>query len=112
MGMIRGITVTLYERAQTGTDAFNAPVWEETPVPVRNVLVCPATQDDIVEAAGMDGRRAEYTLCIPKGDKHRWEGCRVDFFGESFRVFGPELMYIEKNTPGEWNKRVRVERYE
>lgn len=110
--MIKGVPVTLYERAPAGKDAFNAPLFEERPVTVENVLVCPVSNDDVVDAAGMDGRRAEYTLCLPKGDEHGWEGCRVDFFGRSWRVFGPPLLYIGENTPGAWNKRVRVERYE
>ena len=37
--MIHGITVRLYVKSQTGTDAFNAPVHAETPIDVPNVLV-------------------------------------------------------------------------
>ena len=37
--MIRGMTVVLYVRTQTGTDAFNAPIYAEHPVEVENVLV-------------------------------------------------------------------------
>lgn len=112
MGLIKGIPVTLYERTPAGKDAFNAPRYEERPVTVENVLVCPVAQDDLVDSAGLDGRRGEYYLCLPKGDAHVWEGCRVDFFGKRWRVFGPTLAYIEENTPGDWNRRVRVERYE
>lgn len=111
MGLLKGITVTLYARVQVGMDSFNAPVYRENPVPVDNVLVCPTSSSDVVDAQGMDGKRAEYELCIPKGDANSWEGCRVDFFGQSWRVFGPVLEYIEELTPLEWNRRVRVERY-
>ena len=37
--MLHGIDVVLYEKHQTGEDAFHAPVYEETPVTVHNVLV-------------------------------------------------------------------------
>ena len=37
--MLRGIDVVLYEKHQTGEDAFHAPVYEEVPVTVHNVLV-------------------------------------------------------------------------
>ena len=37
--MLRGIDVVLYEKHKTGEDAFHAPVYEETPVTVHNVLV-------------------------------------------------------------------------
>ncbi len=112
MAKIKGISVTLYERIPSDKDHFGAQQYKEQPVVVENVLVCPASHDDIVDGAGMDGRRAEYYLCLPKDDAHTWEGCRVDFFGTSWRVFGPPLSYIDANTPGSWNKRVKVERYE
>ena len=110
--MIKGIPVTLYERSPAGFDAFGAPLYAESPVTVGNVLVCPVAQEDIADGAGLDGRRAEYYLCLPKGDAHAWEGCRVDFFGQSWRVFDPPLEYIEAMVPLDWNRKVRVERYE
>ena len=88
--MIRGITVTLYERTQTGTDDFNRPTWTETAVPVKNVLVTPAgeTGEEILDQTDLVSRRVAYTLALPKGDAHEWEGCRVEFWGEAFRVIG------------------------
>lgn len=110
--MIKGITVTLYERTQTGTDALNAPVYTETPVTVANVLATPSTAEDITEDVRLYGRRSEYELSIPKGDQHKWEGNRVEFFGETFRVFTPPREWIEENVPLSWNKKVKVERFE
>ncbi len=110
--LIKGISVTLYQRRPVGTDAFMAPVYEETPVQVDNVLVSPASGTDVVDTLQLYGKRAEYQLCIPKGDDHQWKGCRVDFFGRSWRVFGPVEEYIESMVPLDWNKKVRVERYE
>ena len=49
MGSIKGITVTLYEQTQTGTDAFNDPIYTETAINVDNVLVYPSTQTEILE---------------------------------------------------------------
>lgn len=110
--MIKGITVTLYERTQSGTDAFGAPVYTETPVQVGNVLVCPAEAEEIRSALQLEGRRLSYQLCLPKGDAHAWEGCRVDFFGQSFRAYDAENQFIDANVPGPWNRRVKVERFE
>lgn len=110
--LIKGIPVTLYERTPAGLDAFGALLYEEAPVTVDNVLVCPVAQDDIVDGTGLDGRRAEYILRLPKGDAHTWEGCRVDFFNQSWRVFGPPLEYIDGLVPLDWNRSIRVERYE
>ena len=110
--MIRGIPVTLYERTQSGTDAFNAPIYTETPVVVKNVLVMPSSDQDIIDALNLYGKHAVYELSLPKGDAHNWSDCRVDFFGQSFRVFGVGRQWIEQNVPGPWNKKVMVERYE
>jgi hypothetical protein len=112
MSLINGITVTLYERTQTGVDGFNNPVYAETAVDVDNVLVYPTEDRDIVDAMQLYGKKAVYEICIPKGDEQEWEDCRVDFFGNSFRVFGTGKEYIEANVPLEWNKKYMVERYE
>ena len=110
--MIRGITVTLYEATQTGTDDFGAAVYTETATDVPGVIVTPAAAADVVNDLQLYGKRAVYELCLPKGDAHDWTDKRVSFFGQDFRVFGPAQEYIEANVPLKWNKKVRVERYE
>ena len=118
--MIRGITVTLYERRtptgsdQATKDEFNRPIWEEIPVQVKNVLVTPAgeTGEEILDTIDLVSRRAAYTLGLPKGDRHEWEGCRVSFWGEDFRVIGKPTQGIEDMIPLKWNRKVRVERIE
>ena len=109
--MIKGIQIVLYEKKQTGKDALNAPIFEEVPVTVENVIVYPAADSDIVSDLQLWGKRSEYELCIPKGDTHNWEDSRVDFFGKSWKTFGFPKEYIEEMTPLDWNKKVRVERY-
>lgn len=108
---MRGITVTLYERTQVGTDAFHAPVYEETPVEVENVLVAPASASEILDNVNLYGKKAVYTLAVPKGDTHEWENVRVDFFGQRWRTFGFPTEGIEHLIPLSWNKKVMVERY-
>lgn len=110
--MIKGITVTLYNRTQTGTDDFNAPVYAEAAEAVPNVLVTPTASEEVVSEIQLYGRRSVYELCIPKGDAHDWENRRVSFFGRDFRTFGPVTEYIEANVPLMWNKKVKVEAYE
>ena len=113
--MLRGITVTLWERTENGVDAFNHPRYDETAVQVKNVLVTPAgeTGSELLDATDLVSREADYTLAIPKGDTHRWEtGCRVAFFGESFRIIGKPTKGIETMIPLSWNMKVRVQRIE
>lgn len=111
MGMIKGITVLLYEKTQTGVDGFDRPVYEEVPVPVENVLVAPATSDDIVSNTDLTGKKAVYTLGIPKGDTHDWKDKKVEFFGETFMTFGFPTKGIDDLIPGDWNMKVMVEKY-
>ena len=106
---MKGITVTLYERTQTGTDPANRPVYTETAVPVENVLVAPLSDDEILETLNLTGKRARYQLGIPKGDTHTWEGNKVAFFGETWRVIGHPTEGIEALIPLQWNKKVKVE---
>lgn len=108
--MIKGITVTLYERTQTGVDAFNNPVYEEVPVTVDGILVAPTADDAIVTDLQLYGKRSVYDLYIPKGDTHTWTDVKVSFFGETFRTFGSNQKWIDANVPLKWNRRVRVER--
>lgn len=111
MAMIKGITVTLYERKETGKDDFNHPVYEETPVEVGNVLVAPASTDEILETFNLTGKKAVYNIAIPKGDNHEWQDNRVDFFGSRWRVVGFPQRGIEANIPLEWNEKWMVEKY-
>lgn len=110
--MIHGITVQLYEKTQTGTDAFNAPIFSETPVEVKNVLIGEPTSDDITDNLQLYGKRIAYTLGIPKGDTHDWENVTVEFFGRKFRTYGSVTQGIEDMIPLCWNKKVKVERIE
>lgn len=111
-GRIHGISIVLYERTETGRDEANAPVYKETPTLVPDVLVAPASEREIVDGERLEGRTAVYTLGIPKGDTHVWEGCRVSFWGEDYQVIGKPTQGIDDMIPLRWNKKVTVARYE
>ena len=110
--MIKGMPVKLYERVLSGTDEFDHPVYTETPVIVENVLVAPASTTEILDTLNLTGKKAVYNIAIPKGDSHTWQDCRVDFFGQSWRVIGLQQQGIDENIPGAWNQKWMVERYE
>ncbi len=111
MAKINGITVTLYNKTQTGTDGFGDPIYTETAVDVSNVLVYPASTQEILETTNLYGKKAVYTLAIPKGDTNDWEDRRVSFFGEDWHTFGIPTKGIDANIPLDWNTKVTVERY-
>ncbi|SON72865.1 hypothetical protein [Latilactobacillus sakei] len=112
MRKIQGITITLIDQVEMVRDPLGNPIVEDKPVKVDNVLVAPASADDITNQLNLTGRKAIYTLAIPKGDTHDWENKPVEFFGQRWKVFGIPLEGIDELIPLDWNKKVMVERYE
>lgn len=112
MSRIKGIQVTLYTQTETSTDPFGAPIYSETAVTVDDVLVAPASATEVLDTVNLYGKKAVYTLAIPKGDTHTWADKKVEFFGQAWHVFGIEQEGIEENIPLRWNKKVLVERYD
>lgn len=112
MGRIKGISVTLITEEITGTDPFGNPIATPVEEEVDNVLVAPASADDIVSSTNLFGKKAVYTLAIPKSDTHNWKDAKVRFFNQTFRVFGEPLKGIDSMIPLDWNTKVMVEVYE
>ena len=66
--MIKGISITLIKKVQTGTNALNQPIYEATEIVVDNVLVGEPTTDEIANTLTLYGKQVHYRLAIPKGD--------------------------------------------
>lgn len=114
MAKIKGITVQLWNRVQTGEDDFGRPIYAEVAEDVDNVLIGePSTDgyDSATETLNTTGKILAYTLAIPKGDTHVWADRKITFWGETFRTIGEPTQGIEDNIPLDWNKKVKVERY-
>ena len=109
--MIRGITVKLWTKTQTGTDSLNQPVYTWKSENVKNVLVGLPTPEERVSEFNLSGRMIEYTLGIPTGDTHDWVNQRVEFFGQMYQTFGIPERGIEEMVPTGWHLKVKCERY-
>lgn len=109
---IQGITITLIDKIRIGTDPFNQPIYEDKEVLVDNVLIRPTDTEDIVNQLSLTGKKAVYTLGIPKGDTHDWHDKEVIFFNQRWKTFGLPTEGIDHLIPLSWNKKVMVERYE
>ena len=108
--MIRGETVQVALRVDGGTDRLGNPtVAYADPVPVRNVLVAPATMDEVA-ATRPDGIVATYTLHFPRGYRADLRGAIVTVRGDEYRVAGDPAPYTEADVPGEWSMPVTVGR--
>ena len=110
--LIKGMTVVLWNKTQTGTDDFNEPVYEWTSKSVDNVLVGNPTPQELLDEKTLTGRSIDYILGIPKGDTNNWENQIVEFFGHKFLTYGIPEHGIEANVPGPWHKKVKCQRYE
>ena len=110
--MIRGMTIEIVVKTQTGTDPFGAPICSETEENVNNVLVGQPTTEDYATTLQLTGERIAYVLGIPKGDTHDWVNTDVIIWGERFRTIGLPQTGIQDNIPLQWGQNVKVERYE
>ncbi len=112
--MLKGITIKLYEKQQTGTDSLNKPVYEEVPVDIENVLVGLPTETEVLNTLNLYGKKVVYTLAIPKGDTHEWEDRKIELpepFAGIYHTAGPVIAGIEAMVPGPWNKQIKVGKY-
>lgn len=109
--IIKGITIDLINYDKSGADGFNRPIYKELPpISVEDVLVGEPSADDITNALNMYGKKVRYTLAIPKGDAHTWEG-DVIIWDNRYRIITEPTQGIEANIPLRWNKKVYVEDY-
>ena len=93
MGLIRGITIQLNEPG--GTESS-----------IENVLIHPAAVTEDPQAEWNLGvLRPDYTLAIPKGDSHTWEGAKATFFGATWEIVAVSGKTIDELTPLSWNQR-------
>lgn len=108
---MKGTTIQLVVKTQSGTDPFGAPVYTEELVNVPDVLVGSPTTDDITDSLNLYGKKIEYMLGIPKGDAHNWVDTEVIIWGNRYRTFGYPITGEKANIPLRWGQNVRVERY-
>ena len=108
---MKGTTVQLVVKTQSGTDPFGAPIYTEELVDVPDVLVGSPTTDDVTDSLNLYGKKIEYMLGIPKGNTHNWTDTDVIIWGNRYRTFGYPITGEQANIPLRWGQNVRVERY-
>lgn len=108
---MKGMTVGLVVKTQTGEDPFGAPVFSEEIVDINDVLVGQPSSEDVLSTLNLTGKRIAFVLGIPKGDTHKWEDTEVIIWGERYRTIGYPETGIQANVPLRWGKNVKVERY-
>lgn len=108
---MKGMTVQLVVKTQSGTDPFGAPIYTEELVNIDDVLVGSPSTEDVLSTQNLTGKRIAFVLGVPKGDDHIWEDTFVYIWGERYRTIGAPETGIQENIPLRWGKNVKVERY-
>lgn len=103
--MLKGITVILVDETEESEDPFGQPVTVKEEIAVDNVLIAPASTDDVTAEMSLTGKKIVYELAIPKGDSHTWTNRQVKFFGQTWRTVGIPQEGIESLIPLTWNKK-------
>ena len=109
---MKGTTIQVEVKTQTGTDPFGAPVYESVFEDVKDVLVGQPSTDEIKTSTDLFGKKLVYMLGIPKGDTHNWEDVNVIIWGRPFKTFGLPITGEQANIPLRWGQNVRVGYYE
>ena len=108
---MKGTTVGLVVKTQTGTDPFGHPIYSETIVDIEDVLVGQPTSEDVISTLELTGKKTAYVLGIPKGDTHVWEDTEVIIWGNRYKTISYPETGIQENIPLRWGQNVKVERY-
>lgn len=108
---MKGMTVQLIVKTQTGTDPFGAPIYSEEQVDINDVLVGSPSTSDYLSILELTGKRISYVLGIPKADDHDWTDAEVIIWGKRYRDVGLPQTGIQENIPLRWRANVMVERY-
>lgn len=103
---MNGTQVTLFTRVQSGTDEFNAAIYDEQSQVVEDVLVYPSSTADL-GAERPEGATVDYTLYWPKTFTGELKGAQVEIGGERFKVVG-DPRPIPHNCPTRWNRTSEV----
>lgn len=108
---LHGMSVILTNKTLSGYDEIGEPVYTTESVTVDDVIVSPASAGDkeVLDSLNLDGKKALYTLGIPKGDEHSWEDSQVTVFGRTYRTYGPLIEGQEDLVPLRWHKKISLE---
>lgn len=108
---LHGMSVTLTQKTLSGYDEIGEPVYTPETVVVDDVIVSPssAVDKEVLDSLNLDGKKAVFTLGIPKGDTHAWEDAEVTVFGRTYRTYGPLIEGQEDLVPMRWHKKISLE---
>lgn len=106
--MIRGVQVTVSAPQDDGQDELgNRRLTWGRPMPVGNVLVSPASSQDLA-ASRPDGDATVMVFHFPKTYTGSLRGCRIQWNGADYEVMGNPQAYMDHATPTLWDRPVQA----
>ncbi|NMM96290.1 phage protein [Bifidobacterium sp. DSM 109960] len=108
--MIRGMTVTIIGRTQSGLDPGGDPIWTETEERVDGVLIQDGTQANGTASTSPEGISVDRTIHMPRSwPYHSLRGSRIRLpDGVEYTVIGDPLPYDGGLAPTRWNLTVQL----
>ena len=108
--MIAGTTLIFSKRTESGRDKLNNPVYTNTPISVDNCLIAPITEPvSIREQQAMNQSRDQVRIHLPKAFTGDVSGSSVSWGGKQWRLDSDSTVFMDENTPGDWNRYFRAE---
>lgn len=110
---MKGESVTVISRVETGRDPGNAPIYGDVETIVDDVLVAPGPRSDVIESNRPEGVKIAWTLHFPKTFSGSLRGARISVRGQkALSVVGDPQPYTAANTPTRWWMPVELEAVE
>lgn len=108
---MKTIVLEFKKRVKTGQkDGLNDPIYEEQTFSISDCLIAPITEPlDRIESSALDRDIAIVRIHLPKSDSTDISDSSVDYGGQTWRVVGKPVAFMNDNTPTIWNRYVRAE---
>ncbi|MDU2421298.1 MAG: hypothetical protein E7D48_04175 [Bifidobacterium scardovii] len=106
---MRGETITLIHRTQTGLDPGNDPIWATEPERVDDVLIEDGSQSNSTEGNRPNGIHVAKTIHMPRAWPYRsLRGAKAIIDNIEYTVIGDPRPYTGGLTPTRWNLTVEL----
>ena len=106
-----GMTLEFVKKVDSGeTDDFNNVIFTEETLTIADCLIAPAQEPlDRVESAALDRNQTIVRIHLPKADTRDVSNSTVEYDGQTFRIMGRAVKFMDANTPTRWNRYMRAE---
>lgn len=108
---MKTIVLEFTKKIPTGAkDGLNNPIYTTDTFEISDCLIAPITEPlDRVESAALDRDVAIVRIHLPKSSIVDVSDCTTTYGGQTWRIVGKPVAFMNENTPTIWNRYVRAE---